>query len=268
MTIQVLVSALEKDPEKLLEQMNIHSPAVMVNQCDKDEVKHFDHHIYPVVIISSRERGVGRSRNLCLDNATADIVLFSDDDIIYNEGYEETVLRAFRENPHADILLFNMEVRAERKTYWNTEKKKIGKMNCGRYPAYSIAARRDALARGNVRFSLLFGGGAKYSNGEDSLFLMDALRAGLNIYTVTDVLGREEATDSTWFHGYNKKFFYDRGVLFAFLYREQAGLWAFRFIYLKRNMEFGEMSKAEAYEYIRDGIREGRKLMAGTEKTE
>ena len=47
------------------------------------------------------------------------------------------------------------------------------------YPTYAVAAKREALHRVNVGFSLLFGGGARYSNGEDSLFLHDSpLRHG------------------------------------------------------------------------------------------
>ena len=34
-----------------------------------------------------------------------------------------------------------------------------------------FAVRRERLQAANITFSLLFGGGAKYSNGEDSLFL-------------------------------------------------------------------------------------------------
>ena len=41
---------------------------------------------------------------------------------------------------------------------------------------YDIAA--------HITFSLLFGGGAKYSNGEDSLFLKDCLKYGLVVYAV------------------------------------------------------------------------------------
>ncbi|MBR4580405.1 MAG: glycosyltransferase family 2 protein [Lachnospiraceae bacterium] len=260
MTLEVLISALNVEPEKLLEKMNIQTLAVLVNQCDKDGREELDFNGNKIRLISSTERGVGKSRNACLHNSTADIVLFSDDDIIYENGYEKLVLSAFEENPSADMILFNMVVSEDRKTYWNDGAKKVTKTSCGRFPAYSIAAKREKLVGKNISFSLLFGGGAKYSNGEDSLFLTDCLRAGLKIYTSDKVLGKEVAESSTWFHGFNEKFFFDRGVLFAYLYKGFALLWAFRFVYLKKNIDTSGIGKKKAWKLIRDGIKEGNRL--------
>lgn len=259
-TLQVLISALQIEPEKLLEKMNIQTPAVLVNQCGKDERENLQFKGNDILVISSSERGVGKSRNDCLKEASADIVLFSDDDIIYEDGYEKLVLAAFEENPEADIILFNMVVSEDRKTYWNEGVKKVTKTGCGRFPAYSIAAKREKLIKNHIEFSLLFGGGAIYSNGEDSLFLLDALRAKLRIYTSEKVLGKEVAESSTWFNGFTEKFFYDRGVLFAFLYKGFAPVWAFRFVHLKRNIDTKEIGRKKAWKLILDGIREGNRI--------
>ena len=260
MAAEVLISALKANPKALSEQMHLNSPAVLVNQCDKDGEEELSVNGCTVRVVSQTGRGVGLSRNTALENAREEYVLFSDDDIVYDAGYAEKVTKAFEENTDADLLLFNVRVCEERRTYWIESKKKIGRMNCGRYPAYSIAAKREALVRAGVKYSLLFGGGAKFSNGEDSLFLTDCLRAGLKIYAVPVEIGEETYRESTWFHGFNEKFFYDRGVLFAFLYRGLAPLWAFRFVYIKKNVKFDEVPKKKAYKLIRDGIREGNKL--------
>lgn len=257
---EVLISALLADPKALSEQMHLNSPAVLVNQCDKDGKEELSVNGFQVTVISQTGRGVGLSRNTALENAGEDYVLFSDDDIVYDAGYAEKIEKAFEENRDADLLLFNVRVCEERRTYWTDSKKKIGRMNCGRYPAYSIAAKRESLIRAGVKYSLLFGGGARFSNGEDSLFLTDCLRSGLKIYAVPVEIGEETYRESTWFHGFNEKFFYDRGVLFAFLYRGFAPLWAFRFIYLKKNVKFDEVPKKKAYRLIRDGIKEGNGL--------
>ncbi len=260
MSVQLLISALKKDPAALLEKMHIASDAVLVNQCDKSGEEETIFGGHTVRIISMTERGIGLSRNTALENATGDILLFADDDIVYDAGYEKALENAFRENPGADILLFNVRVCDERKTYWNEGVKKVSKINCGRYPAYSIAVKRDALKKADVKFSLLFGGGAKYSNGEDSLFLTDCIRKGLKVYTTPVVLGEEISEGSTWFHGFTEKFFFDRGVLFAFLYPHSAALWAFRFVYLKGDIKSDEIGKKNAWKQIRDGIREGKRL--------
>lgn len=260
MKLQVLISSLENRPEELVRKMNIETDAVLVNQCGESRRTEKEFEGHRILVISDDGRGVGRSRNLCLENATAELVLFSDEDIVYDEGYADKVIAAFEKNPKADLMLFNVRVHPERKTYWNETEQKVSRLNCGRYPAYSIAARRDALIASGVKYSLLFGGGAKYSNGEDSLFLTDCLRKGLKIYTSTGVLGEEEYRESTWFHGFNEKFFRDRGVLFAFLYRGSAWLWAFRFVYLKRNIETKTVGRSKAWKLINEGIKEGKKI--------
>ena len=46
----------------------------------------------------------------------------------------------------------------------------------------------------------------------------------------------------TWFHGYNEKFFYDRGVLYHFLYGKAAFLMALRFLYKQKDVMCKEFS--------------------------
>ncbi len=103
--------------------------------------------------------------------AEGDICLFADEDIVYEEGYAQAVSREFERNPKADMILFNITVDKERRTYHITERKRVHWYNCGRYGAVSFAVKRSSLLKSGVTFSLLFGGGAMYSNGEDRLFL-------------------------------------------------------------------------------------------------
>ena len=260
MELEVLISALKKDPVELIKQMRIETPAVLVNQCDRTGSEVFEYAQNRIKVLSDDGRGGGRSRNLCLENADKEIVLFSDEDIVYDPGYAAKVIRAFEDMPTADVLLFNVRVNEKRRTYWNEDIHRVGKLNCGRFPAYSIAARRESLIKSQIRYSLYFGGGAKYSNGEDSLFLTDCIRKGLAIYTSTEVLGEETERASTWFFGYTGKFFFDRGVLFAFLYPHTALIWAFRFVFVKKNIDTDGIGRRKAWKRIREGIREGNKL--------
>ncbi|MCD7842370.1 MAG: glycosyltransferase family 2 protein, partial [Lachnospiraceae bacterium] len=127
-------------------------------------------------------------------------------------------------------------------------------------PAYSMAFRRRKLIDSGVRFSTLFGGGARYSNGEDSLFIRDVIKAGLKIYRTPVCIGEEIPRPSTWFTGYHEKFFFDRGVLYAFLYGCMAPVWTFHFVFTKRKLMCQEIPWQSAYGIILKGIREGRRV--------
>ncbi|MBR3342383.1 MAG: glycosyltransferase [Clostridiales bacterium] len=259
--LQVLISSLEKDPYSLASQMNLECDAVIVNQGKRDGCFEYetDRSLH-IKVLESSERGVGRSRNHALDLADSKIILFSDDDIVYSKGYADKVLKAFQAETDADIIMFNFNVSKDRMTYHTEKTKRVHKWSVGRYPSYAAAARLESIRGAGVRFSTLFGGGAKYSNGEDSLFFMDCLRAGLVIKAVPVSLGKEEPRESTWFHGYNEKFFRDRGVLFNFLYGKLAVIWALRFVLAKKRSYGGSIAPKAAFRLMREGIKAGKNL--------
>ena len=256
MKLQVLVSAVEKDVESLPGKMGLETDAVVVNQCQGYGYLEYQHKGRRIQCFSMAERGVGLSRNTALFHASGDICLFSDEDIVLYPGYEKAVLAAFEENPDGDIITFNFKVDPSRATYYNKEKKRIRWYNYGRYPTYAVAARLEALRRANVSFSLLFGGGARYSNGEDSLFLRDCLKAGLRIYSHTVCIGEEKERESTWFTGYHEKFFRDRGVLYHYLYGRLALPLSFRFLWVHRQEMCRQIPLRKAFGWMKDGVRE------------
>ncbi len=218
MRLQVIVSTMHQTDHSLLEKMNINSDAVVINQCDRSETEEFQFRGHNIKWISMNERGVGLSRNTGILHSDADIILFADDDITYVDDYVDGVVGAFEKNDDADLICFNINLVNSTKNIGahrhNTECKKLSAFNSMRYGATLIAVRRRAILRERIMFSLLFGGGAEFSSGEDSIFLKQCLDAGLNLYSDTFFLGDVEDSQSTWFKGINDKFFTDRGMVY------------------------------------------------------
>ncbi len=256
MKLQMLVSAVNQEVLTLADKMNIETDAIIVNQCGHFSYDEYERGGHRIQCYSLQEKGVGLSRNTALMRSIGDISVFADEDIVYKVGYAEKIRKEFERNKEADIILFNVKVAEARKTYWNQEDKKVRWYNYGRYPAYSIAGRTEALHRANVSFSLLFGGGAKYSNGEDSLFLKDCLKAGLRLYASPIVIGEEIERESTWFHGYNEKFLRDRGVLYRYLYGRMAIPFSLRFLLVHRKEMCTQIGLKQAYRWMREGVLE------------
>ncbi len=262
--LQILVSSVDKDASDMPAQMNIESDAVIVNQIigttgnnNDSEFEYKEHRIH---VFDRLEKGVGLSRNTALEKSDHEIIQFGDDDIVYDEGYADKILKEFDSHKDADILLFNVKAQPGRETYWNEDYARVNWKNYGRYPAYAICARRDKLIGSKVKFSLLFGGGAPYMNGEDSLFLHDCLRAGLNIYRTTVAIGHERVSKSTWFEGYTDKFFYDRGVLYHFLYGKLACVFGFRFLFNNRKTMCSEKGLLKCFGLLCEGVKHGKTL--------
>ena len=257
MKVQVLASVMNETMEHIVNHMRIDSDAVIINQCDRMQEQQMEYKGHNVRFFSFPDKGVGRSRNEAILRADGDICLFSDADIIYEPGYAEKIAVEFQKNPKADMILFNVMVEKDRQTYYITERRRVRWYNCGRYGAVSFAVRRESLLRSGVTFSLLFGGGAKYSAGEDSLFLKEFMDKGYKVYTAPVTIGREESGDSTWFAGYHEKFFTDRGVLYHYLYGKWAKGLSLRFLLAHRKLFSGQAGLAQAYRWMRRGIQEG-----------
>lgn len=256
MTLQLLVSAVNQDVRQLAEKMNIGSDAIIINQCGENGYDEWERNGHRIQAYSFAEKGVGLSRNNALLRADHDISLFSDEDIVYAEGYAKKVLEAFEKHPEADMLLFNMEVAEDRRTYHIEEFGRVKQHNCGRYPTYSFAIRTEKMHKENITFSLLFGGGAKYSNGEDSLFIKECITKRLKVFRVPVTIGTEVPRQSTWFNGYTEKFFYDRGVLYYHLYGFLAKPLAMRFLLKHKSVMCKEIPVRKAYALMKEGMRE------------
>lgn len=258
MRVQVLASVMNQSFEAIVSRMRLESDAVIINQCDRLDMEEREENGRRLRFYSFPDRGVGRSRNEAILRADGDICLFSDGDIVYEPGYADAIVKEFEQNPSADMILFNIVVEEERRTYHITRRKRVRWYNCGRYGAVSFAVKRDSLLASGVTFSLLFGGGARYSAGEDSLFLKEFMKKGYRVYTAPVTIGREEAGESTWFEGYHEKFFRDRGVLYSYLYGKLALAMGLRFLLAHRERMCREISVKQAFLWMRDGIKEGR----------
>lgn len=258
MKVEVLASVMNQGPEKIAEQMRLDSDAVIINQCDRLGFEEKAYRGHTLRFFSFPDRGVGRSRNEAILRSGGDICLFSDQDIIYEPGYAEAVSQEFLKNSDADMILFNVTVEEGRRTYHITDRKRVRWYNCGRYGAVSFAVRRESLLSSGVTFSLLFGGGARYSNGEDSLFLKEFIGKGYKVYTAPVTIGREAAGESTWFDGYNEKFFKDRGVLYRYLYGWLDHVMALRFLLAHRKKMCQDAGLRQCYKWMRQGMKEAR----------
>lgn len=209
--LQVLLATMNQNDLSIAEKMNLRCSAVIANQAGREETVCKDN----MKMITTATRGVGLNRNIALLAADAEIVLFADDDVVYHDDMEKAVLAAFQENPKADVLIFGMDmVKGGKVTERRNEKKRrLRVWNAMRFGTYRIAARRSALLRENIFFHQQFGGGCPFSAGEDSLFLKSCFDRGLKVYAHDYVLGRCCKDSSSWFVGYNEKYFYDKGVL-------------------------------------------------------
>lgn len=261
MNLQILAVTMHQRDLGIAEKMNIWCNAIISNQADREEIITQKNEFGEIKMITTPTRGVGLNRNIGLLAATADVLLFGDDDMIYYDGLESGVINAFSDIPDADVIIFGIDILkngviTEKR---RSEDKRLHVWNSMRFGTYRIAVKRKAIVDNNITFNQCFGGGCEFSAGEDSLFIKSCFDCGLKVYSHSYVLGTCCKDSSTWFVGYNEKFFYDKGVLVRKLFPRSAYIMALFFgINFKRNTDIGVCRRLEL---IYRGIKGGRNML-------
>lgn len=259
LNIEVMVASMGQKDFSLCQKMNINTDVVIANQSDRFIYREERFGSFTAKMITTATKGVGLNRNIGLQYATGDILIFSDDDIIYYDGYENIIAKAFDELPDADVIIFGMRYLKNGEVY-TVDKYRTQKLhfwNGLRFGTFQIAVRSISMLKANLHFSHLFGGGCIYSAGEDSLFLMDCFRHKLNLYTYAAVIGDNTEGSSTWFHGYTEKFFHDRGVLAAALFPRLSGCMCLYYLFVYRKQR--DIKNIRKYQLMKSGVKEFRK---------
>lgn len=220
MGIQVLVAAMHQEDHSLPDKMNIRTDAVIANQCSRDSIEHLCLQGRNITYINRAQRGVGLNRNQALLEASAEICLLADEDVVYYDDYAQTVEEAYRRHPDADVIIFDMKILTQDGEISGIIKREefVGKKALSRYGSVRVSFRTESIKRKNIYFHRMFGGGCPFANGEDTIFLSDCADRGLKVLTCPRTLGEVRNYSSTWFTGYDDKYFHDRGVLFAYLH--------------------------------------------------
>lgn len=262
MKLEVLLATMNQNDESILDEMNIRTDVIVCNQNIKEtNYREFYRADTRVRWYNFQEKGVGLNRNNALIRASGDICLLADDDVTYSPDYEQTVLEAFNKYPTADMIIFNICSESGEKREKGTKVKRIHLNNCGKYGAVRIAFRRLSVIKNAVAFNQLFGGGCMFTAGEDTMFIRDCIRKGLKVIAVPDcILTLRDSRPSTWFEGYNDKFFEDFGSSYYCHYKHLAPIVTLIQLVRRRKKWLRDRTMWNAWNLARTGIEKYKKL--------
>lgn len=220
MKLDVLLSAMYLKDQSILEKLNISSNVIVINQCDEEnDYTHINAVGKNIRFISTKERGLSKSRNMAIDNSDADICILCDNDVKYHNDYEKIIVSAFEKYKDADICVFFIR-RPERTNPLTTKECDLGYLKAMKIFSPEIAFKRKSIS--DLRFNEEFGAGAKYGMGEENIFLWQAKKSGLKIKYIPTEIAQTIPNESTWFKGYTNEFFRNRG---AGYYAMSQSLW-------------------------------------------
>ncbi|WP_297904468.1 glycosyltransferase family A protein [uncultured Parabacteroides sp.] len=217
MTVEVLISCMYQKDFSIIQRSNVQTDALIINQCDIEKVEEFQFYntqgkICHARMISTKERGLSKSRNMAIRYATGDICLFCDDDETLETDYETKISTSFERYPKESILIF--KIKHPKKRY-SSQTYRIGYFKALRVCSCQIAFRRERIP---VSFCEKMGSGTGNGGGEENKFLIDCLKKGFKIRYIPLLIMSVSQTDSIWFHGYDATYWINRGWVAKMIY--------------------------------------------------
>lgn len=221
--VQVLVTTMHQSDFSKYTQMNLQTDAVIANQTNRDEFQKQTIEGNDVQLVSTQSRGLSRNRNVALahSNQKAEFIVFADDDLIFDDGYESTILHEFEKCPDAEAIKFNLhDLSDTRKISMRRIEKfeKATRRNMSSSGVCGIVLKTEILKKYNLHFHENFGTGSENYCGEDTIFLMELLDKKVKLYrSPADIAGIDQ-TESSWFTGHNERFFTTAGMVIGTVY--------------------------------------------------
>lgn len=263
MNLEVLISCMNQHDMKIAEMTGIQTDTLIINQCPQTEtlneirsdqktagVKNQAH--VNIRMLDTSTRGLAKSRNLAIQHAVGDVCLLCDDDEQLDSSYEETILKAYEVLSDADIICFRISNQPSR---LKQETQRLTKWTAMRIASWQITFHREAILKSGIRFDEDMGAGTGNGGGEEVKFLRDCIKAGLKAYYVPKSIGTVAQTESTWFKGFDRDFFYKRGITNRYMLGLPISiLYAAYYTLVKRDLYKEYVTPWQSFKYTVDGI--------------
>lgn len=251
MDFEVLLSCMNEKDLSIIHKSNLDKVrTIVINQCCTDTEYLIEKDIHRMYNTSTR--GLSVSRNLGIAHCNADVCLISDDDEVFCLNLDEVVLSSYKELPKADIIIFVME---NYPTKLGNKAKRLKKFDLLKVSSWQISFRVSSV-KGKIWFDTKLGAGTPNGAGEENKFLFDCYKEGLKIYYVPVKIATVAQEQSTWFKGYDEKFFFNRGKTTRYILGKIAScLYALHFLIFKYKRYYKEISLLKASRALFKGIR-------------
>ena len=265
MKIEVLLSTMNHKNENeildLLKKMNLKDDIIVINQCPNEKELLVNKHDKSFNLISKNERGLSKSRNAALKNSTADICVIADDDLVYEDNYKNVIEGAYEKYPDADIIGFYVESKNKERKTSNQREGRISYLDSMKLASFQLTFKRKSINDCGIQFDYDFGAGTtKFVAGEENIFLFDCLKKGLKIYYLPVKIAVVSHEDSTWFKGFDERYFITKGAAFYRMSNTLYHLLIFQFALRKYSLYCKQTSLAKALKYLYLGKKEYKEM--------
>lgn len=261
MSVEVLLSCMNEKDYSIIEKSNLKNVSTLIINQTKEEVNRESDNIKHRMIISNT-KGLSNSRNLALKNAKEEICILADDDEYFYDSFSAVIESVYKNRNDADIIVFDIK---GKNSNLGNQGRLLKKWELLKVSSVQITFRRESV-QNKFFFDPLLGAGTGNGSGEENKFLLECYKRGLKIYyEPIEILALKES-ESSWFKGYDKEYFYNRGAstryIYGFLFSVFYGIY---FIITKYQLYTNNITLREALFNLIKGIYENKLVIMSKE---
>lgn len=181
--IEILIATMNRENLDFLDSMfpfplpdNVN--LLIVNQSKKPSI---ESPTPKIRLIHSTEKGLSKSRNLALTHARGKICVFTDDDVVFLEAFDDKIKRAFTEFPDSSLIRFQYESQPglPAKKYPIRPQAHLSKMNLLNLSSVEMVINLEKINEKGIRFNEHFGlGSGVFEMGEEQVFAAEIRKTG------------------------------------------------------------------------------------------
>lgn len=217
---------------------------VIVNQTTKDTILKSDYE--SVKVINVFEKGLSKSRNIAIQNSCKDILVFADDDVVFDMSFSKKILKTFNKRQDFDGFRFRFKIESGgfSKKYPKNFQPKLNGFEVLNASSIELVFKRASIYN-IVVFDENFGLGSLITLGEEAIFIADAKKKNLKIGFVPKTLTIHNNKTTTQVISNELKYF-NQSAVFYRIFNKKYIFWVFLklFFDLKQgNIAFSNIGK-------------------------
>ena len=217
--IEILIATMNRDDLGFLEVMFSKTDVtkyniLIINQTTTEKQLHTTSRT--IKVINVLEKGLSKSRNLALRSATKKLVVFTDDDVVFEANFDTTLIKAFNYYPNFDGFRFPFQMKegVVAKKYSSTFQSQLSAFDILNTSSVELVFKKEAIQSARLHFDENFGLGSPFYIGEEAIFVFDAKRKGLKMGFVPQILLTHSQFTTTQKATVLERYFYQSAVFY------------------------------------------------------
>ncbi|KAF2330357.1 glycosyltransferase family 2 protein [Flavobacterium ginsenosidimutans] len=229
--LEILISTMNRDSLDFLVPMfpslDYSKISILIINQVENETK-LNSSFPNIRVINSFEKGLSKSRNLALQNAIGNILLISDDDVMFQEGFAAKIIGAYNKYPNASTIKF-CALKSNKKPlnkYSANSKSHLNAFDILNTSSIELTLNKFQVDFIKYRFDENFGLRGIFEMGEEAVFLSDLKKDGKQLVFEPEIIVAHNNSTSSEKRDILDKYFIS-GALFTRIFKEKYIFWIF-----------------------------------------